>query len=102
MTKTNADVLIAFESARAGERVEVSEKDSRHPVTGCVIEKSPNGYHDTGWCIRLKIDAIGQVRTEGVSVEIFRENIESIRFLHEEKDLQLSLPFEENQLPLGI
>lgn len=102
MTRTNADVLIAFESARAGERVEVLEKDTGHAITGRVMEKCPNGYHDTGWCIRLKINTIGHVRTDGAFVEIFRENIESIRFLCEEKDLQLSLPFEEYQLHLGI
>jgi hypothetical protein len=102
MTRKNVGVIIAFENAKIGERVEIRTAEDNFSVVGHVIEKSPNGYYDIGWCIRVKIERMGTLRVdkEG-SLEVFREEISSFKFLREEGDMQLSLPFEEDQLPLG-
>ena len=103
MTAKNVQVLIAFESVRPGERVEIRTEDSDYPIVGHVIEKSPAGYYDTGWCIKIKAERVGiqWVKEEGFW-EIFRKGISSLKFLPEDGEMQLQLPFDDDQLPLGI
>ncbi|MFA6269688.1 MAG: hypothetical protein WC657_00570 [Candidatus Paceibacterota bacterium] len=93
------EVLIAFESAKPGERVEIWTEGSSWSNIGHVVEKKPYGYYDEGWCITIKVETVvqdGQVAGGWLS-EIFRENIISIYFLYEEDDVQLLLPFDEVQ-----
>lgn len=96
MRYDNIPVLIAFESMQPGELVEIAIKDTQHSCTGRAIEKSPHGYYDKGWCVKIKpVDSTG-------TIEISRESIATIMFLRERNDLQPFLPFEDDQYSLGI